>query len=155
MRATDTDGVTSLRTAAVEGGVSVVSGRLQVVHNYGSELLALPMPVNAQFWDGARFINSSTDSLSVFNRSNIIISNCTKKLTTGSGCKPALAVAAAPTVFTLVNGVSRFTLAAPGAGNTGSVDLRITAPPYLPSTTGRAAFGIYNAGPIIYLREMY
>jgi len=155
LRASDTDGVTSLRAASVEGGVSVVSGRLQVVNNYGSELLALPMPVNAQFWDGARFINSSTDSLSVFNRSNITMSNCSRNLNTGSGCKPALAVAAAPTVLTLANGAGRFTLAAPGAGNTGSVDLRITAPPYLPSTTGRATFGIYNSGPVIYMRELY
>ena len=155
LRATDTDGVTSLRTAAVEAGVSVVSGRLQVANNYGSELLALPIPVNAQFWDGARFINSSTDSLSVFSRSNVAMSNCIKNLNTSAGCKPALAVAAAPTMVTLTNGAGRFILTAPGAGNTGSVDLRINAAAYLPSTTGRATFGIYNSGPIIYLRELY
>ena len=155
MRASDTDGVTSLRAASVEGGVSVVSGRLQVVNNYGSEVLPLPVNVYAQFWDGTRFINSSTDSMSTFSRSNVTMSNCTKNLNNGSGCKAALAITAAPPVLTLANGTGHFTLTTPGAGNTGSVDLSINAPSYLPSTTARATFGIYNSGPIIYLRELH
>jgi MSHA biogenesis protein MshQ len=33
--------------------------------------------------------------------------------------------------------------------------MTIAVPSYLPSTTGRAAFGVYKAGPVIYLRELY
>ena len=156
LRAFDTDGVTSLRGAAsVEGGVSVVSGRLKVASNYGSELLALPVYVYAQFWDGQRFINSTSDNSSMYNRSNVVMSNCTNNLSTGTACKAVLAVAATPASFTLAYGGSHFNLNPPGAGNTGSVDLSINAFPYLPSTTAKATLGIYKAGPIIYMRELY
>ena len=155
LRASDTDGVTSLRDGAVEGGVKVVSARLQVRNNYGSEVLALPLAVHAQFWDGARFIDSSTDQSSVFNRSDVVLKNCTKNLNSNAGCKSALAVAPAPAAFTLANGASRVTLNAPGAGNTGSVELRVNGVPYLPSTTARAAFGYYKSGPILFMRELY
>lgn len=139
----------------VEGGLSVVSGRLQTLNNYGSEVLPLPLSVVAQYWDGTRFVSSSTDSASVFSRGNVVLNNCTKNFNSGSGCKPVLSVAQTPASMTLANGTTRLTLNAPGAGNTGSADVRIDGLPYLPGTNRRATFGVYNAGPIIYVRELY
>ena len=153
VRATDSDGVTSLRDNAVEGGIKVVSGRFQVINNYGSDVLALPVYVYAQFWDGARFINSSTDQSSVFRRGDVVLNNCSKTLNSSAGCKTALTLA--PATYALVDGAAHFTLAAPGSGSTGSVDLRVGAVSYLPSTTARATFGFYKGGPIVYLRELY
>ncbi|MBC7454545.1 MAG: DUF3494 domain-containing protein [Massilia sp.] len=153
VRAFDSEGVTSLRGGAVEGGIKVVSARFQVVNNYGSDVLALPVSVHAQFWDGTRFINSSTDQSSMFRRDDVMLNNCTRNLNSGTGCKTALALA--PATFALTDGAAHFTLTAPGSGNTGSVDVRVSAAPYFPSTTARATFGLYKGGPIVFLRESY
>jgi len=37
----------------------------------------------------------------------------------------------------------------------GSVDVSVSGLPYLPSTVGRAVFGVFKSGPVIYLRELY
>ena len=51
------------------------------------------------------------------------------------------------------------TLNAPGAGNDGSVDIKLSGagwPTWLPSTTGKATFGIYKGNSkFIYIREQY
>lgn len=82
LRATDTDGVTSLLPApnsanSVEGGVTVASGRLNVSNAYGSELLALPVYVTAQYWNGTAWVTSSTDSATALNASLVSASNWT------------------------------------------------------------------------------
>jgi MSHA biogenesis protein MshQ len=160
LRATETgvtsDGVTSLRTSAsssIEAGIKVVSGRLHVANNYGSELLAVPVVVHAQYWDGTRFVNSSTDQKTSFASLDVTRSNCKKNLISGGNCK--LVAITAPASPLTVNGMIRLTMAAPGAGNTGSVDLNISGFDWLPSTTARIGLGIYKATPVIYLREMY
>jgi hypothetical protein len=158
--------ITSARLLAansVEGGVKVVSGRLQVANNYGSELLTVPIEVRVQYWDGVRFVNSTTDQKTSFTRQDVARNNCKKGLIAagqprnGANCKAQLAVAASPASFAVVNGASGFRLAAPGAQNTGSVDLNIdaAASPWLPSNSARIGVGIYKAGPVIYVREMY
>ncbi len=153
---TDSDAVTSLRTVAqssIEGGIKVISGRLNVANNYGSELLAVPVVVRAQYWNGTRFVNSSTDQKTSFASLDVKRSNCKRSLTSGGNCM-AMSITA-PASPLLVNGVIRLTLAAPGAGNTGSVDLNINSFDWLPSTTARIGVGIYKSSPVIYMREMY
>ena len=52
VRATDTDSVTSLRTSSsVEGGVKVVSGRMSILGNTGSELLPLSISATVQYYN--------------------------------------------------------------------------------------------------------
>ena len=56
------------------------------------------------------------------------------------------------------NGPTRFLLSAPGAGNSGTADYYfdpLLAPEWLPSTVGRATFGIYRNTPVTYIRELY
>ncbi len=152
----DSDAVTSLRTVAqssIEGGIKVISGRLHVANNYGSELLAVPVVVRAQYWNGTRFVNSSTDQKTSFTSLDVKRSNCKRSLTSGGNCM-AMSITA-PASPLMVNGVIRLTLAAPGAGNTGSVDLNINSFDWLPSTTARIGVGIYKSSPVIYMREMY
>ena len=168
IRATDTDNVTSLRGAAsVEGGIMVVSGRMNIASKLGSELLPLPIPVTAQYWNGSSYATSSTDSVSNFlvatspATSTVNFSNYQNNLTTA-------VVSGSPETLSLSGGAGSYTLTA-GSNKTGSVDMTIPAVTgasclvvpvplgcYLPSNTARATFGVYT-GPseFIYLRETY
>ncbi|GIZ52432.1 DUF6701 domain-containing protein [Noviherbaspirillum aridicola] len=163
LRATDNDtaeeeaGITSLRGAAsVEGGIAVVNGRFLVDHAYGSERLRLPVFGSAQFFNGTRWVTSTTDSMTqLVVPTGVAFSNY-KNLSAAnvsiSGASPA-----SPATIALASGkcpqAGCFALAAPNQH--GSVDVSVTSPPWLPSTKGRATFGIYKAGPVIYVREMY
>jgi MSHA biogenesis protein MshQ len=152
MRANDTDGVTSLRTSAVEGGIKIANGRILVHNAYGSELLPLTVYAVVQYWNGSQSVTNTNDSSTSFQPSNVNLSNCTKNLA-GSPCKSTVAVYTSPSTITASGGSVMFKMKAPGAD--GSVDLKVNSPAYLPSTTGRATFGVYKAGPVIYLREVY
>jgi MSHA biogenesis protein MshQ len=148
------DGITSARgSASVEGGLKVVSGRFLIANNYGSGLQPLPIKVTAQYWGGKAFVDSTTDSVSGFNLTNVVPDRCKGSLLDArtSACKLTLLVAA-PSPFVLNNGISGFKLNPAGAG---SVDLTINAPAYLPNTRGRATFGVARSGPIIYIGEIY
>ncbi len=164
VRATEAsaDGITSLRSTAsdsVEGGLMIVSGRLLVANNYGSELLSMPIRVTAQYWSGSQYLTSNTDSNSNFPTSAVTFSTCKKNLastSTSNGCKAVVAVLDASATVTLAYGLGSFRLQAPGSGNTGSADVGVTLSilPYLPAATGRAVFGIYRS-PVIFIREVY
>jgi MSHA biogenesis protein MshQ len=159
MRAVDTDNVTSLRataSASVEGGIKVVSGRIKISNAHGSELLSLPIAVTVQYWNGTTYMTSSTDSVSSFAATSVSFTNC-QKLTAVStwltACPPPTPT---PASVVFVNGIGSFTLAAPGAGKTGSVDITTSIPSYLPSNKARASFGVFKgANEFIYLRENY
>jgi MSHA biogenesis protein MshQ len=159
VRAIDTDNVTSLRAplaSSTEGQPEIRSGRINLSNAYGSELLQLPITATAQYWTSTGYVTSITDSATQFNTN----------LSTAGGnvlaaiVKGPLAFAnvsvVTPGLVTFANGVNTFKLGAPNV--VGSVNLSIvTAPSYLlPSTTGRATFGVYKgANEFIYLRENY
>lgn len=151
------DGVTSLRAASIEGGVKVVSGRAKIGNAHGSELLPLSLPATVQYWNGTNWTTSTTDTTALA-AGNVSFSNCQKNLG-----NPAPTCKTAPIVdvssVALVNGVGSIKLKAPGTGNNGSADIILNAagwPAWLPSTTGRATFGVYKGNnEFIYLRENY
>ena len=172
MRATEAsggDGVTSLRatnptTTSIEGGVKVVIGRMKVSSAYGSELLPLPLVATVQYWNGAGWLTSTTDSITSFNTGTNLVANIVKgPLTLG---RVSVANAGAATV---TNGIKAFKLNAPGIGFSGSADISLGgsgAPSYLltgsngaavnPSVAGRVTFGVYRgANQFIYQRELY
>lgn len=156
VRATDSEGVTSLRAAPatpVEGTTTVRSGRLLLRNAYGSELLPLAVPANLQFWSGNGWMNNAADTcttLTVPTSANNGLTNTLRTKTTATLPSP------------LVAGDSRLRLSAPGAGNAGLVDVSgailrgantwLT----LPAPTARACFG--SCGPrssVIYFRERF
>jgi MSHA biogenesis protein MshQ len=145
------------KDAAVEGGIMVVAGRLQLAHAFGSELLKLPVRMNAQYWNGSAWENNIADSVSVIGNS-VLFTECQKALASGSGSNNCnvllLKTAAAP--WALKDGIGTMWLAAPGPGGAGSAWLQVADPllPWLPSTRARAVFGIYKS-PLIYIREVY
>lgn len=157
IRAVDTDNVTSLRALSVEGGVKVVSGRVNVTNAYGSELLALTLTASTQYWSGITYVTSTTDTVNVVTAGKVSRTNCQGMLLSGGSCSATLG--AISSVVSATPGVYSINLGAPGNGNTGSEYLSVNAggwPTWLPSKPGRATFGVYKgANQFIYMREMY
>jgi uncharacterized repeat protein (TIGR01451 family) len=144
---TGTDSVTSSRGAAsVEGGVKVLSGRLKVSNAYGSEKLPLPVNATVQYWNGAGWMASTTDSATSFNPANDLVVLPVK------GSLPVNVTDVGP--VTVVGGVRAFKINKPGVS--GSADIRLSSPAYLLSVVGRVTFGVYKgANQFIYQREAY
>src|SRR5471030_1519423 len=172
LRALDTD-LTNMGGSAgatsAEPPMLVVLGRMLVTNNYGSETSPMPITLKAQYWNGSAYVNSIGDNNStgyVFGTSGLAFTNCTQHLLAGSSCSSALKLPATPATVALkfTNGLFTFLLAAPGSGNSGGVDVSlkntnnsISPDPtiFLPPVSGRATFGVYRGGPVIYLREVY
>jgi len=164
MRAMDTDGVTSLRAASIEGGLKVVSGRLYIANTYGSQLLPLSINMIAQYWNGTSWVTSTTDSVTNFVVATSPATSAVK-FNIYQGPLANVSVVGSPKTVALLNGVGSFNLAAPGSGSNGSVDISVPATTcattptlgcYLPGVTGRATFGVYKgSNQFIYQRESY
>lgn len=153
-------------------------GRLRMNNAYGSELLPLPVPLLAQYWNGTGFILNTDDS-------------CTQvpvpvPVAITTPLSPGLTFYAPPTTATnalqagqttatlntpFISGNGGLRLSTPGLGNYGYVDVLITTPDYLQynwngtATAGnffddnpgaRATFGKYKQrNELIYMREIH
>lgn len=135
-----------------EARMTVLSGQWQVAHGYGSELLPVRLAVQVQYWNGTKWITNLLDSISAFNKSQVVFVNCKKTLDCSKLAADDLAYAVVQGALPQSN---RLTLLAPGAGKAGRVDVSVGNHPYLASTVGVVVFGILRSGPVIYLREMY
>jgi uncharacterized repeat protein (TIGR01451 family) len=149
--------VVTSKDVAAEGGIMVVQGRLQLANAFGSELLKLPVRMNAQYWSGTLWDNNSGDNISIIPADKVLRNPCQKALALkgSTDCNLDLVkLAAEPGA--LKDGAGAIVLAAPGRRNTGSAWLQVNAEnlSYLPSTRARAVFGIYKS-PLIYIREVY
>ncbi|MES2117177.1 MAG: polymer-forming cytoskeletal protein [Pseudomonadota bacterium] len=162
LRASDTDGATSLRAGppSNEALVTVVNGRQLVGNSYGSEALPMPVVVQAQYWNGTGWLNNPAygNAAPVALTNKLTFSNCQKNLANSGTNTCAVTFTLANDKLSFTGGVGKFTVAAPV--KSGSVDITLNkngteAIPFLPSTTGRATFGVYRAGPVVYLREVY
>ncbi|NOS96014.1 MAG: LamG domain-containing protein [Methylotenera sp.] len=169
LRATDTDSVSS--ATGSEGTTTIRSGRLLLKNAYGSELLNLPIALEAQYWNGSSYIRNVQDNCTTLPSNSIAMSNYTSAL---AACETQIGYSTGSGA--LINGVSSFLrLTKPGAGNNGSVDLSLNLngaagstctsssvssatnanlPWFGANPTSRATFGIYKT-PIIYMRENY
>lgn len=171
--AAPTDGeVPAATTATALGGATNFRyGRLKLNNAYGSSLLDLPVPLEAQYWTGSYYATNTLDSCTVIPISSIKMGNYLGQL---NACETKLS----PTGnVTLTAGkLSGLVLTKPGAANAGSVDLAInvsatatgntcvgaaqsaaTAANMLwfgPNLGARASFGVYKS-PLIYRRENY
>lgn len=134
-------------------------GRLSIDNAYGSELLNLWMGVRAQYWFGTGaalnpggWVTNQLDSCTPLAKANFVL--------------PALGYRGGITSTnmdqthiiggnTLINGAGRVMLSKPTPApiTTGSAVLR-SLNPILPGS-GRGTFGVYKAGPVIYVRETY
>jgi MSHA biogenesis protein MshQ len=144
--------VSSAPTDGLDAQLTVLTGRLMVPHDYGSERYPVRLAVQAQYWDGKTWVTSLLDSISEFSSKLVVFANCKKTLV----CTD---FKLADGTYTVGKGIlppnKRLVLLAPGAGKSGSVDVSVPGHPYLPSTVGTVVFGVFKSGPVIYLREMY
>lgn len=146
-------------------------GRIKLQNAYGSELLDLPIPLEAQYWNGSAYVRNLSDSCTIIPANTIAMGNYKNQL---NACETQIGYASGS--GSLINGVSdSLRLTKPGDGNNGSVDLSInlngatgstcsTATPSAAANanmpwfgnnpTARATFGVYKT-PIIYMRENY
>jgi MSHA biogenesis protein MshQ len=159
LRATDDDGATSLRTGAIEAPLTVVSGRIQVANTYGSANSPMPVELRAQYYSGAASAYVANSQFSPVSPAvgadvslalaNVTYANCTPTLDC-SALKLQL-----PSTLSFKNGKALISLATTKASGSANVSLG-TVIPYLPAPEpGRATFGIYRSGPVIYTREVH
>jgi hypothetical protein len=160
----DVDGAGGNDHFAVGPTTALRFGRLRLQNAYGSATVALPMPLEVQYWDGAQFQRNGDDSCTTLAAAGIGLSGY--KLNLGPG---ETAIVEATIAF--ASGSGGLTLSPPGAANNGSVlltpDLAAAGRTYLrgrwggatwdqdPSAT--AAFGLYGSQPqnFIFFRENY
>jgi MSHA biogenesis protein MshQ len=121
LRATDTDGVSSLRLVAassVEGSTQIRSGRLKLQNAYGSERLALQVPATLQYWNGGWRTHTadSCTSLAAARFSWSFPAGTAARPNNLAACMSAATISGVAPSFVL-------NLGAPGAGNTGWADL--------------------------------
>jgi MSHA biogenesis protein MshQ len=134
-------------------------GRMNITNAYGSELLDLPLNLTAQYWNGTSYVTNVNDSCTPLTAANYALANQTG----GAGGITSSNMNIAGNFVgagTMSSGTGTITLTKPNPTPTvkGSVDLSTagTLGGYLPSTgTGHETFGIYKAGPVIYIREMF
>jgi len=180
VRAVDSDGASS--SGFAEGVLAVRSGRLRMQNAFGSERLALQVPLQAQYWNGSYFVANAQDSCTVVS--------VPAAQTLASGVQPNGAAAlyfyplvanqnqllssdAVPTLASpLLTGQSALQFAAPA--KRGWLDIILQVPDYLRGNWGncfgqtgaagqmddlpcaRATFGVFGANsPLIYRRENY
>lgn len=154
-------------------------GRLKMQNVHGSELLALRVPLEAQYWNGASFVRNLNDSATSITTANIAIIY-------HSGTLNATNMGASHVSISAINnGVGAINLTRPDLNASGSVNLLVnlgssgvsancpnlssagSASAAIPFLSGkwcgsaydrdpvtRATFGIYKT-PIIYMRENY
>ena len=166
---------------AFDAGNAFRYGRLRLVNAHGSELLDLPIPMQAQYWDGSLFVTNSEDNCTVIAPENIALANFKSNL---AACETAVSLSGAFNA-----GVASLEMLKPGAGNSGSVDLTVnlgatslgntcltvgggtsadvpanlsylqgrwSGANYDQNPSARATFGVYKMkDEFIYLREMY
>ncbi len=136
-------------------------GRLRLLNAHGSELLRLPVPLFAEYWNGSGFLRNRDDGCTKIAVSDLVL---TKVLALAGNTTASLGSAHAPCNGTLWNSDGRLVLSPPGATHSGYVDLTLMAPTYLQynwkgavgNPTARARFGVYkNPNEFIYMRENY
>ncbi len=194
---TDTDVATVPRVAgadfnpgAIGGAASYKSfagsplkmrfGRLKLSNAHGSELLNLPVPIQAQYWNGTAFVPNEADNCTALASTNFALGNYQRKAGDTWTTSPTLVNTAAIQGRWQVN----LSKPSPTPAGKGSVDLCVdlgtdpvggtvcsaTASANLPYLQGlwspgtsynndpkvRATFGVFKGNDeFIYLREMY
>ena len=151
-------------------------GRLTMSNVNGSELVVLAVPVFAEYYNGSAFVSNTADNCTAINlASQISLSNPstssgtaqagTATMTVGSGTSQATLGST-----TLSSGADTLSFSAPGAGNTGYINISSNIAGLLPwllytwnqggtgntSPSAVATFGIYQGNPkVIFFREVY
>lgn len=145
-------------------------GRLHLANAFGSELLPLPMPMRAQYYNGpsAGFVTNGADNCTSLALSAIQLTSAVESVTADNPIRVKGVLTTTASVGTpFTSGDAGLIFSAPTAGGDGYVDVTPTTPSYLQfdwdgdgvydnNPTARANFGVYRGSPRqIYLRERF
>lgn len=110
---------------AFDAGAEFRYGRLRLANATGSELLALPVPLTAQYWDGRGFVANPADQCTALAAPGLTFypQSTDNQLASGE--------TAASYNAPLVAGAGNLRLSAPGTGNYGYLDVGVDAPDWL------------------------
>ena len=159
--ATNCTAVGDCNAKSLSGITQMFYGRMTVSNAFGPETRALDIQMNASYFDGSDFIVNTADNCTTYINSSATLSNYQDGL-------PAVTVMSPTTIVSLQSGQTLQTnpllISAPGAPNTGSVDLTFDAPAWLEfnwlgtgniDPTGTASFGHFRGhDKVIYWREV-
>lgn len=124
-------------------------GRLRLGGVSGSQLLAVRVPVEAQYWNGTFWITNADDACTTLVAGNVGLDNYIGNLNAG---ETTATITASP----LQAGRSAIRLSAPGAANNGSVDVALNLGPVPPGAATANACPAFaptaTAGNKAYLR---
>lgn len=155
-------------------GTRLRFGRLQMKNSYGSEVLPLPVPLEAQYWvAGGYYVTNTDDSCTVIPAASIVMGNYTKRL---AACQTHLSPTGGIALQSGKLPGAGLVLSRPGIDHEGSVDLQLNVTTIASGNTcvdatssfataaqipwfgnnpaARATFGIYKSR-LIYSRENY
>ena len=102
---------------AFDAGNEIRFGRLVLTNAHGSELLGLPVPIETQFWNGSGFVRNMADDCTRLSANQVALSNWRRDL---AACETSVSLSGR-----FIDGRGNLRFSAPGAGNTGSVDLTV------------------------------
>ncbi len=161
---------------AFGGGKDTRFGRLRLQNAHGSELLALPIQMTVQYWNGSAFVTNVADNCTSIAAANIKLQNYQPVGFSGNMSQANVVVGGA-----FINGVGSLRLNKPDPAVKGSVDVCVdigadtptlcvattpdsksylqgawTGTAYDDDPAARATFGVYKGrDDFIYLRESY
>jgi MSHA biogenesis protein MshQ len=127
---------------------SIRYGRLRIGGASGSQVLPLRLPVEAQYWSGTAFVTNTLDACTTLVAGNVGLGNYGGSLNAGE------------TTASIVNsplqaGRSAIQLSAPGAGNSGSVDVTLNLGGVANADACSAFAPAATAGNKSYLRGLW
>lgn len=102
---------------AFDAGNQIRFGQLVLTNSLGSELLGLPVPIETRYWNGSGFALNTADFCTQLAANQVALSGWRRNL---NACETSVSLSGR---FNAGRGNLR--LSAPGAGNTGSVDLTV------------------------------
>lgn len=154
IRATATvSGATVSSSSFAESGLKVAQGRIKISNAYGGEHLPLSLIGTVEYCSAVSggnciwTMNVSDNSSSFDTATNIVPAIVKGPLT-------AADIVIAGGVTTVSGGTVVLNIAAPN--KTGTVNIGLNAPAYLPTVSGQATFGVFKGGnQFIYQRESY
>ena len=162
----DVDSDTAFDYKQAVSATTLGYGRISLTNAHGSELLDLPMEMQAQYWNGTSFVVNPFDSCTSLGEASLILASSVETAVTGTSpirVKGVVTTTASINNQPLASGIGGLEFSAPGVGGDGWVDVELTVPDYLKfdwlgsgriDPRARATFGIYKGNEhIIYLRE--
>lgn len=150
-----------------DAGKEMRWGRLVLNNAYGSELLALAMPLQAEYFNGTAFAANSGDSCTSLPLAQLSLSNGSGTVPGSNSIEVGSGTTSASLLDPLLAGDANLSFSAPGDEGYVDVTADLSLLDWLrydwdgdgshdDDPQGRATFGIYKGRPsMIYLRESY